>query len=154
MHRSTFLLIALFAISFISEAQTTISGSVKDQSTGEPLIGVNIVIQDKMVGTITDTDGNFKLETSSETPFTLIPKIQFGHGRGQGTVFRKIKERLLGGAFCFFANRSATPSASKPPTTPTTPPPRGSRPDPSILDFGYFDFAQHRFTIDNPQSAI
>jgi len=59
-------------ISICSFAQTTISGSIKDESTGEPLVGVNIVVKDKMIGTISDTKGNFTLKTSTETPFTLI----------------------------------------------------------------------------------
>ncbi len=57
---------------FEAIAQTTVSGQVTDSETGEGLIGVNIAIQGKVVGTITDADGNFSLSTSTPPPFTLV----------------------------------------------------------------------------------
>src|SRR5690606_13481539 len=47
-----------------SQAQTaTITGSVKDKSTQETLIGVNILLEDTdpTIGTVTDPQGKFKL---------------------------------------------------------------------------------------------
>ena len=52
-------------------AQTTISGTVKDAKTGETLPGANIKISGKAVGTSTDFDGNFTLQTSTLPPFTI-----------------------------------------------------------------------------------
>lgn len=43
----------------------SINGSVKDD-TGAPLPGVNVVIKGTMVGTISDIDGNYRLENIAE----------------------------------------------------------------------------------------
>ncbi|WP_420582627.1 TonB-dependent receptor [Reichenbachiella sp.] len=59
-------------ISFGAQAQTSISGSVVDSNTKDPLLGVSILVKGKVVGTISDTDGNFSLNVSSTPPLTLI----------------------------------------------------------------------------------
>tara|TARA_R110002050_G_scaffold110892_1_gene223550 strand:+ start:39973 stop:42693 length:2721 start_codon:yes stop_codon:yes gene_type:complete len=51
-------------------AQTTVKGSVVDQDN-QPIPGANVVIEGKAVGTVTDFDGNFVLETSEVPPFKL-----------------------------------------------------------------------------------
>lgn len=48
-------------------AQRTITGTVTDAQTGEPLIGANILVLGTSTGTITDIDGNFSLEVPNET---------------------------------------------------------------------------------------
>jgi outer membrane receptor protein involved in Fe transport len=52
-------------------AQTTISGSVKDADTKETMPGVNIVVKGSIAGTITDTQGNFKLSVNQAPPLIL-----------------------------------------------------------------------------------
>lgn len=52
-------------------AQTTITGTVKDAKTGETLLGANIKVSRKAVGTTTDFDGNFTLKVSDVPPFTI-----------------------------------------------------------------------------------
>lgn len=42
-------------------AQRTISGTVTDKSTGEPLIGANILLVGTSTGTVTDIDGTYSL---------------------------------------------------------------------------------------------
>ncbi|MTI38773.1 TonB-dependent receptor [Fulvivirga lutimaris] len=54
--------------------ERTISGTVIDGDSGEPLIGANVLVAGTTNGTITDFDGNFKLNAPSEA-FTL--KISF-----------------------------------------------------------------------------
>ena len=44
-------------------AQNAVTGQVKDQ-TGEPLIGVSILEQGTNNGTVTDIDGNFRLNVA------------------------------------------------------------------------------------------
>ncbi len=66
----TVLFIGLLLIGNLAFSQTTLDGTVVDQS-GEPVPGANIIIQGKAIGTTTDFDGNFVLETSEATPFTL-----------------------------------------------------------------------------------
>ncbi len=53
-------------------AQTTVSGTIKDGSSGEALIGVNVLVKGTVLGTITDLDGNFKLTIKSAPPVTLV----------------------------------------------------------------------------------
>ncbi|WP_100626988.1 TonB-dependent receptor [Algoriphagus formosus] len=65
-----FLLVSLGVGSVF--AQTTISGTVVDADTKETLVGVNIIVKGKVIGTISDLDGNFTLNVNQEPPFTLI----------------------------------------------------------------------------------
>lgn len=53
-------------------AQTTISGTVTDADTKETLVGVNILVKGKVIGTITDLSGKFTLNVAQNPPFTLI----------------------------------------------------------------------------------
>jgi iron complex outermembrane recepter protein len=63
----TLLLLAATA----SVAQTTISGSIKDGSTGEPLAGVNIIVKGRVIGTISDGNGKFNLKVNDSPPLSL-----------------------------------------------------------------------------------
>jgi outer membrane receptor protein involved in Fe transport len=45
----------------IAQEKGTVRGTITDKSTGETLIGVNIVVEGTTTGTITDFDGNFNL---------------------------------------------------------------------------------------------
>lgn len=66
--------IYLFIISLffcgITNAQTSISGSVKD-SKNEPVFGANVKVVGDSAGTVTDGDGNFTLSTAKKPPFNL-----------------------------------------------------------------------------------
>jgi iron complex outermembrane recepter protein len=53
-------------------AQTTISGTVTDADTKETLVGVNILVKGKVIGTITDLSGKFTLNVNQAPPFTLV----------------------------------------------------------------------------------
>jgi outer membrane receptor protein involved in Fe transport len=53
-------------------AQTTIAGKVTDTGTGETIAGVNIVVKGKVIGTITDTKGQFSLAVNDAPPVTLV----------------------------------------------------------------------------------
>lgn len=58
-------------LSISSFAQTQISGVIKDDN-GEPLTGVNIVIKGRVIGTITDLNGNFNLSVNENPPMTMV----------------------------------------------------------------------------------
>ena len=78
----SFLIIVLGA-GFMS-AQRTIMGTVVDES-GTPLIGANIVSKEvATIGTITDIDGNFKVEVTAGVK-TLI----FSYPQGFLQIFIK-----------------------------------------------------------------
>src|SRR5210317_214729 len=76
------LLVLSLCLAFAGYSQTTIKGTVVD-SNSMPVPGANVVIDGKPIGTVTDFDGNFVLETSENPPFTLkISSI----GYSQATV--------------------------------------------------------------------
>ena len=53
-------------------SQTQISGSVMDAGSMEAIPGVNVIIDGTNIGTVTDFDGNFAINTSQDAPLTLI----------------------------------------------------------------------------------
>jgi len=71
--RSYFSLGLMFFIWFQSMGQvTSISGKVVESSTNDPLIGVNILVKGKVLGTITDMNGEFNLRVNQDPPLTLV----------------------------------------------------------------------------------
>lgn len=67
----TILFLALILSGNLCFSQTVINGNVVDQNN-EPIPGANIVISGKAIGTTTDFDGNFVLQTSEVPPFRLV----------------------------------------------------------------------------------
>lgn len=55
-----------------SSQSTIISGTVVDDATGERLAGVNIQVQGRVIGTSTNTNGEFELTVRDNPPFTLV----------------------------------------------------------------------------------
>ena len=79
------LLIPLFLFTTFGFSQTTVNGKVVDQNE-QPVPGANIVIEGKAIGTTTDFDGNFILETSEVPPFQLnITSIGYTDGKEEVT---------------------------------------------------------------------
>jgi outer membrane receptor protein involved in Fe transport len=60
-------LVLLLLLSFKSFSQFTIIGKVVDENTKEPLIGVTILIKGTSVGTTTDIEGIFTLDSDKDT---------------------------------------------------------------------------------------
>ncbi len=66
------MLFSVFTIwSSLLFAQSSISGSVINSSTKEPLMGVNITVLGSNLGTTTEQNGNFILALNQSPPFTL-----------------------------------------------------------------------------------
>ncbi len=61
----------LFSYAFLQAQSGSISGTVKDASTNEPLIGTNIYIQSLKKGTAADISGNYKLSNIPDGSYTL-----------------------------------------------------------------------------------
>ncbi|MGK7369299.1 MAG: TonB-dependent receptor, partial [Candidatus Halalkalibacterium sp. M3_1C_030] len=57
-----------------SAVQTRVAGTVVD-TDNEPLPGVNVTVRGKIVGTSTDSDGNFQLTINQDPPLTLVFSI-------------------------------------------------------------------------------
>lgn len=65
--------ICLFSIiNAKAQNQSTIRGVIKDQKTGETLIGATVVVKGTSNGTATDFDGNFAIKTTAIAPYTLV----------------------------------------------------------------------------------
>ena len=62
---------SIMLLTVSSFAQTKISGKVSDGASKESLIGVSVAVKGKVIGTISDSKGNFALSTTTPTPFTI-----------------------------------------------------------------------------------
>ncbi len=69
------LFIFLFSSLAIHAQQTNLKGSIKDSESNDPIIGANISIKGKVVGTITNAEGNFSFASSVPVPFTLVVSV-------------------------------------------------------------------------------
>jgi outer membrane receptor for ferrienterochelin and colicin len=65
------LVVMALLVGVITIAQTTVTGSIIDGNSKEPLPGVNLKIIGTSVGTSTDFDGLFTIETGESLPFSL-----------------------------------------------------------------------------------
>jgi iron complex outermembrane receptor protein len=64
----------IYANSYTFADDTEITGNVSD-TDGEPLVGVNIRVKDRIIGTSTDFNGNFSISVAQDPPITLIFSI-------------------------------------------------------------------------------
>ncbi len=72
------IIFALLFITALSFPQTgTITGTVMDSLTGEPLIGANIIIEGTSIGAATDLNGRFVLKVSPGTYSLIITYIGY-----------------------------------------------------------------------------
>ncbi|MBL4752181.1 MAG: carboxypeptidase-like regulatory domain-containing protein [Flavobacteriales bacterium] len=53
-------------------AQVTVKGVIKDDNTGETMIGAAVIIKGTSIGTVTDIDGKFEFIAPDSPPFTLV----------------------------------------------------------------------------------
>lgn len=73
MRKGLLTLSIILVFVMIGQAQTMqITGQVTDASTGDPLPGVTIMIEDTQTGTVTDANGNFKLPATSNKAVNLV----------------------------------------------------------------------------------
>lgn len=106
---STALLLLITTIGF---AQTTISGTVTD-AAGETLAGVNILVKDRVIGTITDTKGDYTLTVNDAPPLTLIfsfigyarQEIDITDANTSGLNIQLLEQTILGQEIVISASR-------------------------------------------------
>ncbi|MDH3322214.1 MAG: TonB-dependent receptor, partial [Flavobacteriaceae bacterium] len=70
-------------------AQTTITGTVTDASTKEPIPGVNVIIIDEVSGTSTDFDGKYSIEVDHDNAY-----IKFSYV-GMTTITMKVGDNSV-----------------------------------------------------------
>jgi len=76
--RTMSLMVLLSMFWGVSQAQTRVlSGTVKDQSSGETLPGVNIQVKGTTTGTITDPEGKFEMALQSGNEVLVISFVGF-----------------------------------------------------------------------------
>jgi iron complex outermembrane receptor protein len=54
------------------EALISVSGTVREKTTGEPLPGVSVIVKGGTTGTLSDGNGQFALKAKLRFPFTLV----------------------------------------------------------------------------------
>ncbi len=86
---TAFITIMLLAASSLQAQKITISGNVKNESN-KPLSGANIVVKDKVIGTISNNSGDFYLEVKDNPPIQLSVSII-----GYKTQEIEVTERLV-----------------------------------------------------------
>ena len=69
---SLFCAFAFTAISAMAQNAGTITGTVKNGTSGETIAAVSVTVKGSSVGTYTDDKGTFKLNVSQKTPYTLV----------------------------------------------------------------------------------
>ncbi len=62
----------LLCLPILLIGQTTVSGVVTDATNGEPLIGVNVLVQGTATGTATDVDGRYSINTDQSNPILVF----------------------------------------------------------------------------------
>ena len=74
MRKLTFLLACLFlvGIGLVNAQSKSISGNVFSADDGQPVIGATVMVKGTTVGTITDTDGKFKINVPGNGKSLLI----------------------------------------------------------------------------------
>ncbi|MBX2871356.1 MAG: TonB-dependent receptor [Saprospiraceae bacterium] len=72
-----FILPALLLLGIELPAQISISGTVTAADTGEPLLGVNILVEGTATGTITDLDGQFELDVPNEAERLVVSYVGY-----------------------------------------------------------------------------
>ncbi|MBQ9340485.1 MAG: TonB-dependent receptor [Paludibacteraceae bacterium] len=77
MKKQTILLLLLLSLaSVVARGEVSVSGKVVD-NTGEPLIGVNILLQGTTSGTLTNFDGEFFMDVPSSSSVLVVSYMGF-----------------------------------------------------------------------------
>ncbi|SKC89528.1 SusC/RagA family TonB-linked outer membrane protein [Ohtaekwangia koreensis] len=72
-----FLMLCFVIACSYAHAQQVVSGTVKDEKTGELLPGVNVVLKGTSTGTISDGDGKYSLEVSSSDAILIFSFVGY-----------------------------------------------------------------------------
>ena len=91
--KKLFSILILGMAAFSAFAQNNVTGSVKDATTGEPLIGVGVIVSTGG-GTVTDIDGNFSVPAGKDASITFnllgyTDVVEQVNGRNKIDVFMK-----------------------------------------------------------------
>jgi TonB-linked SusC/RagA family outer membrane protein len=79
----------------VNTQQLKISGIVTDGVTGEPLPGVNVVVEGSTIGTVTDGSGRYSLDVSSPNAVLIFSSIGYNSEKAEVNGKNVINVRLL-----------------------------------------------------------
>jgi len=110
----TMYVFLLMCTAVVVQAQNiTVSGTVKDKQTKEPLVGVSIRVKGQTGGTATNSVGAFLFSTNAKAPFTLVATyIGYGSveqlvtGKATGITIELETVAMLGGDVVVSASRT------------------------------------------------
>ncbi|MBR1415506.1 MAG: TonB-dependent receptor [Prevotella sp.] len=71
--KRAFAALLMLMVCFVANAQKTVTGNVKD-ATGEPMIGVSVIVDGTTIGGVTDLNGNFTIQ---KVPNNGVLKVSY-----------------------------------------------------------------------------
>jgi TonB-dependent SusC/RagA subfamily outer membrane receptor len=71
------MMIALFSVSVSMGQGRVVTGTVTEADTGEPIPGANVIVKGTSSGSVTDLDGNFTVNVSSDDAVLLFSFVGF-----------------------------------------------------------------------------
>ncbi len=86
MRKSIAFIVATLLLPGLIFAQAKISGSVTDASTGDKLVGANVIVEGTEVGTSTDVDGNYSLTVPAGLGSAKVTARYIGYRQATVTV--------------------------------------------------------------------
>ncbi len=101
-----------FSIGLMAQSTTHIDGNITDNN-GDPLVGANILVKGKVIGTVADIDGNYSLDVKSAPPLTLIismigfasQEVEITDANTKGMDIKLEEQALLGQEVVVSASR-------------------------------------------------
>lgn len=107
------VLLVMQSITAFAQDQVKVSGRVVDDANGQTLPGVNIRVKDKVVGTITTSQGDFSLTVNQSAPLTLIfsyvgytpQEIEITQNTVSGLEIRMVEQVIFGQEVVVSASR-------------------------------------------------
>ena len=94
------LMFLLFMCEVVFAQQLTISGTVTDEQTGEPVPYVNVLFKGTTIGTVTDSTGNYvinrplKSDTLNFSAIGYYPVKKTSHDFISGSLSVKLRPKL------------------------------------------------------------
>lgn len=68
---------AVFSPTPVQSSQREVTGTIRDESTGESLPGVSIVIKGTTLGTVSDADGRYRIAVSDQNAVLVYSFLGF-----------------------------------------------------------------------------
>ena len=72
---ATVINLLLFSFVIFAQQQITVTGTVTEGATGDPAIGVTVLVKGTTIGTVTDIDGNYTLSNVPQDAIIVFSYI-------------------------------------------------------------------------------